>query len=266
MSETELQNLREQYFILLDAYNIAIIEYKTENENNVISNVLLNISNTPIQTFYIGNYSNLNQFYNASNVINSIEVYYNLTITLYSNINFSGTSVTYVGTIPNQYSTINVNASYQSLQVKNVKNNYSILAGKQFQSSGEKTMVTTSISSIDDCANACINNNCTAGVYNSTLETCGYYTTPGTIEKANSASKIIIPSNKKKILIISELNAKIELLLIQITESTKTILNNNQISYNNKQISLREYEDKILQIQALQNITTQKTIEYKSLG
>ena len=265
MSESELQNLIEEYFILLNAYDIAINEYKSENENNVIHNVLLNISNTPIQTFYVGNYSNLNQYYNATNNVNSIQVYYNLSVTLYSSVNYSGISVTYVGTIPNQYSTFNVNTSYQSLQVENVNNNYSILAGKQFQTSGGKTMVTTSISSADDCAEACINNNCTAAVYNSTLETCGYYTTPGTIEKANKASEIIIPTNKKKMLIISELNAKIDLLLVQITESTRSILNNNQISYNNKQISLREYEDKILQVQSLQNITKQKAIEYQSL-
>jgi hypothetical protein len=42
-------------------------------------------------------------------------------------------------------------------------------------------------------------------------------------------------------------------------------LNNNQISYNNREISLREYEEKILQIKSLQNITKQKTIEYESL-
>lgn len=126
-------------------------------------------------------------------------------------------------------------------------------------------MVTTSISSADDCAEACINNNCSAAVYNSELETCGYYTTGGTIEKANSASQIIIPSNKKKLLIISQLNANINLLLTKITESTSRVLNNNQISYNNREISLREYEEKILQIKSLQNITKQKTIEYESL-
>lgn len=265
MSETNLQNLIDEYFILLNAYNIAINEYKTENENNVISNVLLNISNTPIQTFYIGNYSNLNQYYNATNNINSIEVYYNLKVTLYSSVNFSGISVTYVGTIPNQYSTFNVNTTYQSLTITTVNNKYSILSGKQFQTSGGKTVVTTSISSADDCAEACINNNCSAAVYNSELETCGYYTTGGTIEKANSSSEIIIPSNKKKLLIISQLNANINLLLKKITESTSRVLNNNQISYNNREISLREYEEKILQIQSLQNITKQKTIEYESL-
>jgi hypothetical protein len=265
MSETNLQNLIDEYFILLNAYNIAINEYKTENENNVISNVLLNISNTPIQTFYIGNYSNLNQYYNATNNINSIEVYYNLKVTLYSSVNFSGISVTYVGTIPNEYSTFNVNTTYQSLTITTVNNNYSILSGKQFQTSGGKTVVTTSISSADDCAEACINNNCSAAVYNSELETCGYYTTGGTIEKANSASQIIIPSNKKKLLIISQLNANINLLLTKITESTSRVLNNNQISYNNREISLREYEEKILQIKSLQNITKQKTIEYESL-
>lgn len=265
MSETNLQNLIDEYFILLNAYNIAINEYKTENENNVISNVLLNISNTPIQTFYIGNYSNLNQYYNATNNINSIEVYYNLKVTLYSSVNFSGISVTYVGTIPNQYSTFNVNTTYQSLTITTVNNKYSILSGKQFQTSGGKTVVTTSISSADDCAEACINNNCSAAVYNSELETCGYYTTGGTIEKANSSSEIIIPSNKKKLLIISQLNANINLLLTKITESTSRVLNNNQISYNNREISLREYEEKILQIQSLQNITKQKTIEYESL-
>jgi hypothetical protein len=265
MSETNLQNLIDEYFILLNAYNIAINEYKTENENNVISNVLLNISNTPIQTFYIGNYSNLNQYYNATNNINSIEVYYNLKVTLYSSVNFSGISVTYVGTIPNEYSTFNVNTTYQSLTITTVNNNYSILSGKQFQTSGGKTVVTTSISSADDCAEACINNNCSAAVYNSELETCGYYTTGGTIEKANSASQIIIPSNKKKLLIISQLNANINLLLKKITESTSRVLNNNQISYNNREISLREYEEKILQIKSLQNITKQKTIEYESL-
>lgn len=265
MSETNLQNLIDEYFILLNAYNIAINEYKTENENNVISNVLLNISNTPIQTFYIGNYSNLNQYYNATNNINSIEVYYNLKVTLYSSVNFSGISVTYIGTIPNQYSTFNVNTTYQSLTITTVNNKYSILSGKQFQTSGGKTVVTTSISSADDCAEACINNNCSAAVYNSELETCGYYTTGGTIEKANSSSEIIIPSNKKKLLIISQLNANINLLLKKITESTSRVLNNNQISYNNREISLREYEEKILQIQSLQNITKQKTIEYESL-
>ena len=265
MSETQLQNLIDEYFILLNAYNIAVNEYTTENTNNVISNVLLSISNTPIQTFYIGNYSNLNQYYNATNIVNSIEVYYNLSITLYSNINFSGTSVTYVGVIPNQYSKFNVNTTYQSLTIKNINKKFSILSGKQFQTSGGKTVVTTSISSAEDCAEACMNNNCTAAVYNSNLETCGYYTTGGTIENANSSSQIIIPSNKKKLLIISELNAKINFLLTKITESTRAVLNNNQISYNNKEISLREYEEKILQVQALENITKQKTIEYESL-
>jgi hypothetical protein len=73
------------------------------------------------------NYSNLNQYYNATNNINSIEVYYNLKVTLYSSVNFSGISVTYVGTIPNEYSTFNVNTTYQSLTITTVNNNYSIL-------------------------------------------------------------------------------------------------------------------------------------------
>ena len=46
MSETNLQNLIDEYFILLNAYNIAINEYKTENENNVIAFTYENSINT----------------------------------------------------------------------------------------------------------------------------------------------------------------------------------------------------------------------------
>jgi len=266
MSQAELQNLIDEYSILLNAYDIAINEYKAENENNIGNNVLMNISNGPVQTFYIGSYGNLNNYYTATNIINSIEVYYNLTVTLYTSVNFSGASVVYYGSIPNQYSKFNLNAAYQSLTVTSTNNNYSISPGKQFQTSGGKTVVTTEISSAQDCATACMNNNnCTAAVYNSDLNTCGYYTTPGTIEKGNSSSQIIVPSNKKKLLIISELNAKIEMLTIQITETTKKVLEENSQSYNNKFITMREYEEKIMEINALQNITKEKTIEYKSL-
>jgi PAN domain len=266
MSQAELQQLIDEYSILLNAYEIAINEYKTENQNNIVNNVLMYVKNVPIQTFYIGNYSNLSNYYNATNIINSIEVYYNLTITLYKSVNFTGPSVTYSGSIPNQYSKFNLNSSYQSLKITYTNNNYSIASGKQFQTPGEKTVVTSEISSAEDCATACMNNNnCTAAVYNSNLNTCGYYTTPGTIEKGNSSSQIIIPSNKKKLLIISQLNAKLEILVNQITATSKKVLDENKQSYNNKMITMREYEEKIMEINALQNITKEKTIEYKSL-
>jgi len=266
MSQSELQKLIDEYSILLNAYEIAINEYKKENNNNIVNNVLMNISSVPVQTFYIGSYSNLNNYYTATNIINSIEVYYNLSITLYTSVNFAGASVTYSGSIPNQYSKFNLNTAYQSLKITSMNTDYSISTGKQFQTSGGKTVVTSDISTAQDCATACMNdNNCTAAVYNSDLNTCGYYTTPGTIENGNSSSQIIIPSNKKKLLIISQLNAKLEMLVIQITETSRKVLEENKQSYNNKLITMREYEEKIMEINALQNITKEKTIEYKSL-
>jgi hypothetical protein len=168
-----------------------------------------------------------------------------------------------MSTQTDNYSTEEINATYKSLQVELLNKGYDTYSTKKFHT--YSTPVVTDILNSSQCADLCVNSNCSASVFNSTLSTCSVYKTPGTLEKGTLEDEAIIPINKRKLLIITELNAKIKYIIQQINANTKTVLKDNELSLEQNQITLDEYNIQKKKIQELQTYLEQQKQEYQSL-
>lgn len=261
---SNLSSLYSEYLLLSKTYNQAIEEYNIENQTNLNRNVLFNLNNKEQKTFYVGKYNDLSTIYNTSQIIKSIDIYDNLVITLYKEKNFTGQSKTYMNTKKNNYSSQLINTTYKSLKVELIDKKYDLYPSKKFNT--ESTPIVNNILNQTECANLCINNiNCNASVFNSSLNTCSVFKTPGILKEGTPQDKTIIPINKRKLLIITELNTKLKAIIEQIQTDTTIVLQENELSLEQKQIGLNEYNKKKQNIKQLQAYLKQQQEEYKSL-
>ena len=257
-----LSNLQSQHKLLLATYEQAIQEYNIENQQNNKKNVLFLLKDGVKKTFYVGKYNDLSK-YDITEQIKSIDIYDGLIITLYTDINFQGDKKYYMSTQTDGYSTEEINTTYKSLQVELLNKKHDTYSAQKFHT--YSLPVITDVLSSTECADLCVNNNCSASVFNSLLNTCSIYKTPGTLEKGTMEDETIIPVNKRKLLIISELNNKLKYITQQINANTKTVLKDNDLSLEQNQITLDEYYKQKQEIQELETYLEQQNIEYQSL-
>jgi hypothetical protein len=260
---TSLSNLYSQYLILSKTYELAIQEYNSENQQNITRNVILDLSDGSTLTFYIGRYDNLSTYYDTTENINSIQIYDGLIVTLYTETNFTGDSMSYMSTETNNYSTETINNTYQSLTVELIDKTYDTYPSKIFYT--YTPAVINDTTSLDDCANLCINSNCNASVFNSSFNTCSIYNTPGRLGVGTVEDETIIPKNKRKLLIITELNNKLKYIIQQIKLYSITILKDNDLSLQQKDITLEQYYKNKREIKKLETYLEQQKEIYQSL-
>jgi hypothetical protein len=186
-------------------------------------------------------------------------------ITLYKEKNFTGDNKSFMNSQINNYNTELINATYKSLQVEALDKEYDSYPTKKFTSYTNPTPIITDILSSSQCADLCINSNCSAAVFNSSLNTCSVYNTPGILDTGILEDETIIPANKRKQLIINELNANLKSLMLQIKQNTTTVLQDNELSLEQNQITLDQYNLNKQQIQQLQNYLEEERQEFNSL-
>jgi hypothetical protein len=260
---SSLSNLYSQYLILHKTYQVAIQEYNIENEENVKKNVIVLLDDGTQKTFYVGKYIDLSVYYDTSINIKSINIYDGLLITLYKDVNCSGDYNSYMSTQTDDYSTQDINNTYKSLQVELLDKSFDSYDSKAFRTYSTPTISNSSTST--DCADLCANSNCTGAVFNSSLSNCSTYKTPGRLEKGTTEDEAIIPTNKRKLLIITELNYKLKNIIQQINASTTLVLKDNQLSLDQQQISLEEYYANKKKIEELQTYLAEQIKTYQSL-
>lgn len=260
---SSLSNLYSQYLILNKTYEQALQEYNIENEEIVKKNVILLLDNDIQKTFYIGKFNDLSLYYDTTININSIKIYDGLLITLYKDLNCSGDYKSFMSTQTDDYSTEEIGTTYQSLQVELLDKSFDSYQSTKFNTYSSPTV--SDILSSSECATLCSNTNCSAAVFNSTLNTCSTYKTPGKLTKGTTEDETIIPANKRKLLIITELNAKLKTIIQQININTSLVLKDNQLSLDQQQISLEEYYANKKKIEELQTYLAQQIKTYQSL-
>ena len=262
MSST-LSNLYSQYLILSKTYLQAIQEYNEENSKNIKTNVILNLNNELKKTFYIGKFDNLSKYFDDTLIIKSIDIYDGLLVTLYKETSCTGENISYMNTSISSYTNYEINNSYKSMQVELMDKNFDSYPGKRF--SHLPSSINNKTNNSEECAKECINKNCTAAVFNSSFNSCSIFTTPGTLEKGTIEDETIIPINKRKLLIITELNAKLKNITEQIHINSVVVLNENKLSLQEKQITLSEYYKKKKEIEDLQSQLNHEKEIYQSL-
>lgn len=258
---SSLSNLSSQYTILSNTYLQAIKEYKIENQENIKKKILILLKNGLTKSFYVGKYPDLSTYFTEK--IKSIDIYDGLIITLYTETNFNGDSQIYMSTKTNDFSTEEIDMTYRSLKVELLNKEHDTYLKKKFSSNSNPQI--TDILNSSQCADLCVNSNCSAAVFNSSLSTCSVYTSPGTLDKGTLEDETIIPANKRKLLIISELNSKLKYIIQQIHANTTTVLKENELSLSQNKITLDQYNIQKKEIQELQTYLEQQKQEYQSL-
>jgi len=259
---SSLSNLYSQYAILSKTYQEANLEYKLENQENLQLNVLFHLKSGITKTFYVGKYD-LTKYYDMSDKVESIDIYDGLIISLYQTTDFTGESKDYMSNETNQYTTEPINTTYKSLIVERLDKRSDNYSGKIFQTYSLPQINDTLTST--ECSDLCANSNCSASVFNSLLNTCSLYTTPGTLNKGTENDTTMIPYNRRKLLIITELNNNLKNLVNQITIETNNVLKQNELSLDQKQITYNEFNSYKTQIEDLHTQLLEQQEEYNSL-
>ena len=235
------QSLYDEYKVLSKTYQEAIKNYKEELLETSKQYVSVHC-NSNTYNYYIGSNSNMN----LNEMIKYVKIYYNLKVSLYPLINFVGTPLIYYGNVVDGYDKVVINQAIQSIKVERVfttDNNYDVYSGKKFLSVGGGKVVNNLVTTIQDCANTCINTvDCTASLFNSSLNTCTIYNKPGILGNSNDNDNVIIPSNKRQMLILYELYKRLKELYTEISLQLQKDLDKNKELYAEKVITYKEYE------------------------
>lgn len=261
-TSADLQNLYSQYLMIEQAYYQAVKEYALEAQSNVNKSVTLTIENTSDLTFYVGRYNNLSFYYDISNNIETINVNNGLLVTLYTDTSFNGNSVVYIDNSSN--TTQNVNAPYQSMIVEILDTSYNTYAGKIFQSTASPT-IQSNITSLSDCANACLNTACNAAVFDSCMNACSIYNYPGLLQSGTSADTTIIPNNYRQLLIVTQLNQQLQDIMARIKSATISLIQADQISEGEKSIALAQFNANKFKMEQLETTLKQQEAEFNNL-
>ena len=260
---SSLSKLYSQYEIFSQTYKQAIQEYNVENQQNIQLNVILHLNSGTSKTFYVGKYD-LSKYYDLSDAIVTIDIYDGLIISLYETTDCSGSSTDYMSTTTDSYTTQTIDSSiYKSLSVERLDKRYDSYPGKIFQTFTAPQINDTLTST--ECSDLCANSNCSASVFNTLLNTCSIYKTPGTLQKGTEDDTTMIPYNRRKLLIITELNNNLKNIVQDITIETNTVLKENELSLGQKQISLDEYNKNKKKLENLQSQLLEQQEEYNSL-